>query len=193
MLNKKEITDIFKIGFTLCAITAVSAFVLALVNDITAPVIAANVARKQTAAMQKVLPEATGFTETEQLDEKINTIVKSMYEANDENGNTIGYAVMVSPYGYGGEISLAVGVDNDLKVTGVDVISQTETAGLGNKCTEDEFKNQYIGKTLGIDVVKKDPKENEIDAISSATVTSKAVTSGVNAAIEAAQIMKGDK
>ena len=138
--------------------------------------------------MQKVLPEADGFSDENLYTGDENGIVTAIYAANNDTG----YAVMASPSGYGGTISMAVGIDKNGTVTGVDIISQSETAGLGSNCTKDEFKNQFIGKTAGIDVVKNGAKENQIDAISSATITSKAVTSGVNACIDAvAQLEKG--
>ena len=88
---------------------------------------------------------------------------------------------------------MIVGVDNDLKVTGVEIISQSETAGLGAKCTEDGFKAQFVGKTENIAVTKNGAKDNEIDAITSATITSKAVTKGVNDAISVVKEAKEGK
>ena len=139
--------------------------------------------------MRKVLPEAKSFSDENLRTDSMDAIVTAVYEAEGA-----GYAVMVSPNGYGGAVSMAVGVDGDGVVTGVDIISQSETAGLGANCTKEEFKEQFIGKKAGIGVSKSGAKENEIDAISSATITSKAVTKGVNAAIDAAaQLEKGGK
>lgn len=174
MLNKRSILEIFRVGSILFVITAVSAAILAVANSYTAPVIAENNERAQIAAMEKVLPGATMFENANITEEGI---VTGLYTA----GN--GYVVMVSPKGYGGEILMAVGVGTDLKVTGVEVISQSETAGLGANCTNPEFLAQYIGKGENIGVVKKGANENEVDAISSATVTTKAVTKGVNEAV----------
>lgn len=190
MLKKEDISNIIKVGLILFAITAVSAFVLAVVNAATAPVIAKNNEEKQAIAMKAVMPEATEFidkTADMRLLSSINPDVTEVYEAFDNEDEKMGYVVMASPNGYGGEISLVVGVNNDLTVSGVDIIKQSETAGLGAKCVNEEFKNQYIGKTEGINVVKNGAGENSIDAISSATITSKAVTRGVNAALEAAE------
>lgn len=68
------------------------------------------------------------------------------------------------------------------------ITSQSETAGLGANCTKDEFKDSFKGKSAEITVVKNGAKNNQIDALTSATITSKAVTRGVNAAIEAAKM-----
>lgn len=185
MANEKK--EIIKVGFILFAITAVAALVLAVVNNFTAPVILENNKKAQEIAMKKVLPEAEAFepAEFEAVDGNCAT---ELYIAGDA-----GAVIKVAPSGYGGKIDMVVGVDKDLKVTGVEVISQSETAGLGANCTNDDFKAQYVGKTSGINVVKNGAKENEIDAISSATVTSKAVTKGVNDAISVAESVIGGK
>lgn len=197
MIKKEDIKGIVKVGLILFAITAISALILAVVNNVTAPVIAANNAKKQAEAMQKVIPGAAGFSD-ENLAMKFLlssgdsagklSNISQIFEAKDSNGNTAGYAVMVNPNGYGGGISMVVGVSEDGTVTGVDIISQSETAGLGARCTEDGFKAQFTGKKANITVAKGgNGDENSIDAISSATITSKAVTSGVNAAIDAVE------
>ena len=189
MIEKKEIGKIFKVGFTLCAITAISALVLAVVNSVTEPIIAKNLEEKQNKAMKAVIQDAEEFTPiyigTMDFVEPVN----GLYKATDSNEEEIGYIVMVSPNGYGGEINMAVGVDTDCKIIGVEVISQSETAGLGSKCTDSEFKNRFIGKTSPLSVVKSGAKEDQIDAISGATVTSKAVTKGVNTAVDAVKFV----
>lgn len=186
MADKKVFTEIFKVAIILFLITAVAAAILASVNSVTAPVIADNDKKAQELAMKAVLPEADSFEKVE-LSETENSVVSELYSSD------AGYAVKVAPKGYGGEVSMIVGVDNDLKVTGIEIISQGETAGLGAKCTEDKFKSQFKGKTENITVSKNGAEGNEIDAISSATITSKAVTKGVNEAILAAKQVKGDK
>lgn len=191
MLNRKNIFEIIKTALILFLITAISSGLLAIVNNITAPVIAENTALNQKNAMKSVLPNADEFeTEndefknyrTEQADKTITAVYKSK--------NNSGYVVMASPTGYGGKISLAIGVSLDGKVTGVKVISHSETAGLGANCEKDEFLKQYIGKAFEITVSKNNTKDNQINAISSATITSKAVTNGVNFALAAVKSAK---
>lgn len=185
MIEKKDRLEILRVGLILFAITAVSAFILAFVNSFTAPVIAANNKKAQEAAMKAVLPDGNNFEKVEFNPEE-NSIVSEIYSAGEA-----GVVVMVNPKGYGGEISMAVGVDPEYKVTGVEIISQSETAGLGANCTKDSFKEQFTGKTGDIQVVKTGAKDNQIDAISSATITSKAVTKGVNEAIATVKSMRG--
>lgn len=186
-MDKKSIVkEVVKVAVILFAITAVAAAVLAAVNAVTAPVIAENNRKAQEIAMKAVLPDATGFKKMEyELSE--NSSVTEVYSSD------AGYAIKAAPKGYGGAISMIVGVDNDLKVTGVEIISQSETAGLGAKCTDSSFKAQFVGKTENIAVSKNGAKENEIDAITSATITSKAVTKGANDAIKAAKEAKEDE
>lgn len=189
MLKKENIIEILKIGFILFLITAVSAGLLAAVNAKTAPIISENKRLQQQEAMKIVLPKADSFDETNFISEKMDKSVTAVYKGNNDSG----YVVMASPVGYGGEILIAVGVTKDLKVSGISVISQAETAGLGAKCTNEEFTSQYIGKSANITVAKGNATDNQINAISSATITSKAVTSGVNAAVEAVKIAKEDE
>lgn len=186
MLNKNEKKEIIKTSLILFLITAVSAGLLAAVNSKTAPIIEANELLKKQEAMRLVLPEADGFDTDNLVSDKTDKMITEIYKAS----NDIGYAVMASPLGYGGEISMAVGISSNGKVTGVDIISNSETAGLGAKCTDAAWLAQFVGKSDEISVVKTNAKDNQIDAISSATITSKATTSGVNAALKAVKIAK---
>ena len=179
--------EILKVGVILFIITAVAALILAVVNNFTAPVIAENNKRAEEAAMRLVLPEANSFDKVEYTVDAESS-VKEIYQ-----GGEAGTVVKVAPVGYNGNIDIVVGIDNDLKVTGIQIINQTETAGLGANCTNDNFKAQFIGKTDNITVVKNGASGNEVDAISSATITTKAVTKGVNDALLAVKVMKGDK
>jgi electron transport complex protein RnfG len=82
-------------------------------------------------------------------------------------------------------MSIVVGIDVDGVITGVEVVESSETAGLGSKATEEPFKGQFIGRNVEAFVVTKNgsTQENEVDAISGATITSNAVTDVVNASI----------
>ena len=91
-----------------------------------------------------------------------------------------GTVVRLTTNGFGGAIDLMVGVDNENKVTGVAIISHSETASLGANCTREDFRAQFAGKT-GELAVSKDG--GDIDALTGATVTSRAVTRAVNAAL----------
>ena len=162
---------ILRLTLTLLLITAVVAGLLALVNHITADKIAAHTAQKAESAMQQVLPAET----YESLTVPDGGAVTAAYRADG-----LGYVVRVAPSGFGGTIDMMVGIANDGTVTDVAIVSQSETASLGANCTREDFRSQFIGKG-GTLPVNKDG--GEIDALTGATVTSRAVVSGVNAAL----------
>ena len=192
MLKKSDIPQIIKVSIILFLITGISAFILAYANKVTKPLIDENNRIKQETAMKKVMPDAESFEENTGYIAEENAVVKKVYDAK-AGGETIGYAVLSEPVGYGGAISMVVGISTDGVVTGLDITKQTETAGLGANCTNPEFTGKFEGKTAGIEVVKGTPGENQIDAMTSATVTSKAVTGGVNAAIDAVKTIEEGK
>ena len=175
---KKQNTALYilRLAVTLLAITALVAAALALVNRVTAPVIADINNEKTQAAIETVLPgggeKLEGFTPS--------GIVQAVYASD------AGYAVQVAPTGFNGEILMMVGIDPEGKVMGIDIISQAETAGLGAVAAADNgkgeaFRNQFTGQD-GVLAVDKDG--GQIDSLTSATITSRAVVSGVNAALE---------
>ncbi|MBE5969164.1 MAG: RnfABCDGE type electron transport complex subunit G [Lachnospiraceae bacterium] len=178
---------------------------LGAVYAITAPLIEKNNEARLQASLAEVL-EAESF-EAIDLDEDaiINALtdagiekesakINTVYKATDASGNTVGFDFDVSEMeGYGGEINFIVGIDTDGAITGVSILKINETAGLGMKAKEADFRDQYVGKAVESFVVTKTGKtaDNEIDAISAATITSKAMTKGVNAAIVAFNVVGG--
>ena len=90
--------------------------------------------------------------------------------------------MVTSPNGYGGNITIAMGVTPDGALTGVSIISQSETSGLGAKCKDDKFTSQFAGITGDkVEYTKTQPTaDNQIQAISGATVTTSAVVDAVN-------------
>ena len=179
MIKPKEI---IRVGLILFAITAVSALLLAFANKITAPIIEENNRIKTEAAMRMVLPEAESF-------------IKAGVEGVDEVyiGNVAdkmaGICVVSSAFGYGGEIKLITGINANGEVTGIDILGHSETPGLGANAEKPEFTSQFEGKTKGIGVSRGKAAGNEINAMSGATITSKAVTEAVNKALEAAVLL----
>ena len=171
---KETVLKILKLTVTLLIICAAVAAVLAGVNAITKDKIAAIQVEKTQQAISQVLPDVSGL---EQLTLSGDTgIVKSVYKA--ENG----YAVEVAPNGFDGAVTMMVGISEG-KVTGISVISHTETPGLGavaaaNNAKGEAFRGQFVGQSGTLQI------GNEIDAMSGATITSKAVVAGVNAALE---------
>ena len=179
-----------KLGLTLFAICAVAALALSLTNQATAPVIEQLNIQANNESRQIVLPEATEFKKLENsVFEGVGNIDKGIIAEVYEGSNAsdvVGYTIKTLPKGYGGEIELIVGISKDGKVTGLNIGNMTETPGLGSKAKEPGFKDQFNEKPAKeLKVVKgKASGDDQIQAISGATITSAAVTKGVNAAIE---------
>lgn len=182
----------------LFAITLIAGLCLGGVYGITKEPIAKAEAAAKIAAYKEVLPEASDFVE-DGMAEKIaasaedlmgqgfgNVYIDSAAQAVDASGSAVGYVVSsTSKDGFGGEVKLSVGINGEGKVTGIAFLSLAETPGLGMNATGDEFKSQFAGKNAEALAVTKAgaPAENEIQAMSGATITSEAVTNAVNAAI----------
>lgn len=166
----KNFKYILRLTLTLLLITAVVAGLLGLVNYLTEDKIEALTREKAESAMQEVLPAQR----YDAIDFKMDGVTEA-YRA--DNG---GFVVRVESNGFGGAIDMMVGVGLDGKVCGVSIISHSETASLGANCVREDFRAQYIGAD-GALAVNKDG--GTIDALTGATVTSRAVTNGVNLAL----------
>ena len=169
---------VLRLSLTLLLITAVVAAALAGVNSVAEPHIQAHKAEKMRLAMEEVLPGATGLAEVAFTD--ASGMVNKVYASAD------GYVVDVSPSGFGGAISMMVGILPDGSVSGISIVSHTETAGLGSVAAAktaagEAFRSQFVGLTGNVAV---DKDGGTIDSITSATITSRAVANGVNAALE---------
>lgn len=173
---------------TLTVICIVIALLLAVTNSVTAPRIAELQVQTAAESRRMVLADAAGFSEEKTL--SLDGVEYTYCEGLDSAGNCIGYVFTTSAKGYGGDVVVMSGVDLDGTVTGIRTTELNETAGLGMKAAEDSFLNQFRGKTAGIGVAKNDPDDNEIQALTGATITSRAVTDSVNTALELYQLVK---
>jgi len=198
LANKKKST-IVKDALALFAITLVSGLALGFVYQLTLPVIEANALAAKTEAYKVVYADAANFVESEELKSSVENCdsilagsntegikIDEAYQAVDASGNVIGYVMSTtSSKGFGGPITMSIGVTADGQVTGIEFLTLTETAGLGMRASEPEFKDQYVNKAVeNFSLVKgAAASENEISAISGATVTSTAVTNAVNASV----------
>ena len=171
----KTVMYILRLSLTLLIITAVMAAALAAVNDYTAPKIAQIQAEKTQKAIELVLPG--GGEEIDLTDD--TGLVSTVYASET------GYAVEVTPVGFDNTITMMVGIDKAGQVLGISVISHTETAGLGavaaaaNSAGE-AFRGQFVGMS-GTLAVTKDG--GAVDAITGATITSRAICTGINVAL----------
>lgn len=188
---------IIKDAIALTIITLVAGALLGFAYDITkAPIEQAEYEKKQK-AYQAVFTEATAFESNEELqataisqeifaDGVTGAYISEILEAKNDAGEVLGYVMsFASKEGYGGEIIISMGVDLTGTITGVQVLTANETAGLGAKCKDEEFVSQFTGIQDSAVTYTKTGKTNanEIDAIGGATITTKAVTNAVNNAL----------
>ena len=177
MKTFKEFAVPTLILFLICAVATT---LLALTNDVTAPKIQELAAQTELAARKKVLADAEEFVQQDSinLDGKEYECFKGV-----KGDEVTGYVFTTAAKGYGGDIKVMTGVDAQGKVSGVEILEISETAGLGMNAKKPDFLNQFIGKTFEIFVSKDKPGENSVDALTGATISSRAVTSAVNNAL----------
>lgn len=196
MQNKNTM---WKDTLSLFVITLVAGCLLGLVYQVTKEPIALAKYNKKQEAYKAVYADAASFEENSDLTSAVasaeetlaNAGITGVYisealEAKDASGETIGYVMNFgSNEGYGGAIDLSCGIAKDGTLTGLSVLSMSETAGLGAKCTEEAFQAQFAGIKADSIAYTKTGKsaDNEIDAISGATITTTAVTKAVNGAL----------
>ena len=183
MANKeKKNKSVLQLGIILLIITAVAGFIIGAVYNITKEPIRIEEKKANDKAMKELVSDADKFVKK---DMKLSNGVLEVNEGI-KSGKVVGYDIKVASKGYGGKINIMVGIKNNGEVSGIKILSQSETAGLGANCEQPEFYKQYSGKsTQNLKVVKtSDVKKDEIKAITGATITSKAVTKGVNEAID---------
>ena len=176
----------------LTLICAVISFLLGLTNEATKDKIAENELIAANEARMIVLPGATDFEEETSLDGASDLGEFSFF--TETSG--LGYAITTSASGYGGPITVVTGISAQGEVTGVYTLSSSETPGLGKKTEEASFTSQYLGKSAGLtfQVVKNAAaSDQEIVAVTGATISSKAVTQAVNQALEIYQLYVGTR
>lgn len=192
-MNGKLIKD----ALILFAITLVAGLGLGAVYGITKEPIAQANYNIQQEAYRTVFPDASEFEDLPDFDaEKASEIVKEAGYPDDtiegcvqavgEDGSLLGYVISATdPNSYGGDVTLSVGVTLDGIVNGYSITTINDTAGLGMKAKEDAFSSQYANKQVDAFTVTKTgaTSEDQIDAISGATITSNAVTNAVNASL----------
>ena len=189
--------EMIKLGLTLSIMCIIAAASLGFVNEVTKGPILENSIRANIEARKEVFPEADKFEliatseEGVEYDAHKNAIefleknpeIKEVYKAIS-NGEQVGYVIKTTPNGYGGAIVVIIGFRVDGVITGVRVGDHQETPGLGAKAKTEDFYLQYNNLSIAekVNVIKTDVVDgnNEIKAISGATITSVAVTKGVN-------------
>lgn len=196
-------SSIIKDAMALTIITLVAGLALGFTNDITAGPIAQQQKKAKEEAYKAVFADANTFKEVKKDDTLQSCLDENGYAAQridevmqavDASGNPIGYAFTVTTTeGYGGDIQFAMGVKDDGTLNGISILSISETAGLGMKATTDGFKDQFKDKRVEKFTYTKSgaTSDDQIDAISGATITTNAMTNGVNAGLCAFQYEEG--
>lgn len=193
---------ILSLTFRLCLTCLVVSFLLGMVNKVTLPNITAAEKADTEAAMMAVVPEDGGeitFSDSMDLAGDLTDAASSqggklveMYQVY-EDGADAGYTLKVSASGSQGTIVMMVGVDAEDTVTGVSIVSNSETPGIGSRVMDNEptasgenVLDQFAGKSTSDTPLAVG---SNVDAISGATVSSRGVTTGVNAALAVAGIL----
>lgn len=198
---------IIKDALALTLITLVAGVALGGVYEITKDPIAKQEAQAKAEAYEQVFTDAAAFEAVEMDDTLTKTIrdqldqegykaqsIEEVMRAEDQSGETLGYAfTVVTSEGYGGDIQFSMGVQNDGTLNGISFLSIGETAGLGMNADTPAFKDQFVGKQVEKLQYTKNgaTQDDEINAISGATVTTNAMTNGVNAGLCAFRVMEG--
>lgn len=187
---------IVKDTLILFAITLVAGLGLGVVHEITAePIEQANYETQQ-AAYQEVFPDASEFIDLPDFDTEAATAVvaaegysdsiDACVQAVDDIGELLGYVITVTdPDSYGGSITFSIGVTLDGILNGYSITDISDTPGLGMKAKEEDFSSQFVDKEVQTFTVTKtgSTDDSQIDAITGATITSTAMTNGVNAGL----------
>lgn len=208
---------IVKDTLILFAITLVAGLGLGFVYNVTSDARAEQEEKTKIAAYESVMPGMDGFEEVDidvaevdkYISEKIkttesengispikayNATINAVVKANDASGNEMGYIVTITDSeAYGGSLQMTVGITTDGTVQGISFLSLNETPGLGMKAKEDSFMSQFSDKNVEYFKYTKTEAsaDNEVQAISSATITTNAVTHGVNGAIYCVEYITG--
>jgi len=191
--TSKEPFRIPKPVIALTLIAAIAGVALSGVFSMTKDTIEEQDKLAQAAAYSEVCPDAKSFTFSDKVQEILgdegidqgNAHINACYIGKDGSGNVAGYALSLSAKGFGGDMVIALGLTPEGKIIKISFTEIKETAGLGMKATEPEFKDQFGGKGGTLTLVKGAASaENEISAISGASITSNAVTDAVNAGLE---------
>lgn len=198
--------EILQNSLKLCMITLISGLLLGVVFEVTKEPREKQQEKSKQEAYAKVFADAESFEELE-YDKKAmeDYIAQNGYKptvayidgvvaAKDKAGTVIGYVITVTDKeGYGGEIRFTIGIQNNGTINGISFLSISETAGVGMKAADKKFRSQFEGKKAVIFEYTKNGavSDNQIDAISGATITTNAVTNGVNAGVLAYQFVSG--
>jgi len=186
MANKeKKEQPIFKVAVNLIMACLISGCVIGSVYYVTAPVAAQKSEMMKQQSMKDLVKDADSFKEVQGKDK---------WFAAEKGGKVVAYVVPGESKGYGGTITMLVAVGVDGKVIDYTILTSNETPGLGDNAAKEPFRNQLKGKSADKLEVVKDPSNKEnVQAMTGATISSKAVTKAVEQAVEEVVQFTGGK
>ena len=188
-MKNKSLKEILVPAIMLFVIAAVCTALLAGTNLLTKDKIAEIAVQTEMKAKSAVFESAKSFSDEKNV--TVNEKEYVYYDALDEKGNVMGYVFSVTVKSYGGDLSAMVGISSETdKITGVEITAISDTPGLGMKVDSEDFLSQYIDRGGNIGVNKNEKTDTEIQAVSGATISSKAVTEAVNQAFSAYETVK---
>lgn len=173
---------------SLFSICLVCSALLGLTNNATKDIIIQRQEDDENNSRIAVVNGASSFSDVLKIN--VDEHEYTYYEALEDDESVMAYIFATTANGYGGEVKVLTGISADGLVTGVIPVTLNETPGLGMKVGNDDYLNQYIGKSENIKVVKNNPSEQDIQAITGATISSNAVTDAVNTAFEVYNAVK---
>lgn len=176
MEKKFDIKEILRIGVVLFVICAIVALLLSAVNELTKEKIAFNAQERMNSSISVIFGENI---KTALIEAETQAPVKEIYEVKDSSETLMGYAVYAVPVGFKGDIELMVGVTVAGNCKSVEIISMSETPGLGTKVGEPKFLEQYHNNQGSLVL------GSDITPVAGATISSRTVNDAVNAAVEA--------
>lgn len=186
--------DMGKLAIRLFLITAASAIILAMMNNLTAPVIAQKAQEKLAESLVVAYPAAEEFKDAEDQEAIVleNESIKKIFDVM-VGGERVGRVFeSIGRQGFGGNIEFIVGISNDGVIQGFQVLNHSETPGYGAAVIEPVFAEGVTGNTIEEDLVASEApsSDNDIQAISGSTITTSAVLRGLNASIEVMREIK---
>jgi len=181
---KIDAKEVIKPTLTLFAICLIIAVLLGITNLMTRDKIVQMNKQTEATSREVVLPGTTTFEDSKD----------ATYAVGKKGNDITGYVFTTKTKSYGGDLSVMTGIDKNGKVTGVVILSISDTPGLGLNAQKESFRNQYLqaAPEKGFEVVKSgSPGKGQIEAMTGATITTKAVTTCVNEAVTQYQKVKG--
>lgn len=182
--DEKEYS-IFQVAMNLAAACIISGVIIAATYFVTAPVAIRKNEEIKKQAMQALVKDADSF---KAIEGKVDWFTA------EKEGKVIAYVVPGESKGFGGAIKLLIAISTEGKVIDFNILAHNETPGLGDNASKDPFRKQFKGKLAQSLIVVKDPANvNNIQAMTGATISSVAVTNGVEHAVEEVLAYKGGK